>query len=223
MAPHLWCVFSAAILFTVASNIRSVASQIVGCDAPGVICPTKQTGSKDSGICTYNDRGIGVVSFDSSNTSDGPLTWIVKGGERKGYQYKSFYLGTPPELNLLDVTTFNGCSMAFFNMPDALQLPLPSNDFGQFGCHRVMGQWCSQDVLAQARREVLSLDQPRPDDRAGLEPCSVLANRLGQLLPPELFKGRQYGATTPTSRFPKLILAETNPNLLPPSTRLDWK
>lgn len=57
--------------------IRPGAAQIVGCEGDGIECNPDE--DKGTGICLpkLSKNGIGVVSFDSNITSDGPLTWTL--------------------------------------------------------------------------------------------------------------------------------------------------
>ena len=119
------CIFI-LLVFVLFCAIQPMLSQIVGCGGPGLDCPSKADGT-DSGVCSHQENGVGVVSFDSNAASDEPLTWTVLMNEEShsGHQstVREFFPGTPPSLNPEDVTDFGACSMAFWNLTSDLRLP----------------------------------------------------------------------------------------------------
>lgn len=209
MKPCVICFAPNAFIPLLLTFVRPAFSQIVGCDGPDVECPTKQTAT-DGGVCGHNEDGIGIVSFDSNITADGPLTWTVRTSETAAtndYPRNSgrlFYLGTPPSLNLRDVTNFGACTAILWNVTSALQLPSEFNDLGNFGCNTVMGAQCAQDVVAQTRNELLRLLGDSSYDARQGSPCDVVAGRISKLSPPEscggLFNADRYGFGTPWSK-----------------------
>jgi hypothetical protein len=200
--------------FVLLSTVRHCSAQIAGCDASGMDCPTKATASKD-GICSFDSGDIGVVSFDSNITSDGPLTWTVAAADGKGngaypkYSARSFFLGTPSSLNLRDTTDFGACSTVFWNFTANLQLPAGFTDFANFGCHSVMGDQCAQDVAAQARSELARLLNDSTHDPVQRFPCETIQDRMSAAGPPEscreAFQGCRYlfGESTSKSNSPQ--------------------
>lgn len=190
MRPQLLCFALTANTFFILGIIRPATAQLVGCNGSQVDCPTKGS-TAGGGICSY-EGDIGVVSFDSNITSAGPLTWTAKQSEAKGskatggrYTYNEFWLGSPPSLNFQNVTEFAGCSVTFNNVSNALQLPAGFNDFQNFGCPTVMGERCTQDIVAQVRSEFISILNGYADnDTLSIPPCWEIQQRLtGATLP----------------------------------------
>ena len=145
-------------------------------------CSTENT-PPNPGPCSFFDDGVGVVSAESNITTEGPLTWTVVAGERtgsfKGYQYRDFYLGTPPSLDLATVTSFGACSIPVWNVTDRLQLPADFEDFDNFGCNTVMGDECARDLLSQARIEMAAILNDSTYDPWTLgSPCVVILEKL---------------------------------------------
>ena len=182
MKPQLLCFAITGTIFLVLSTIRPVSSQLVGCSAPGMNCSTEDT-PPNPGPCSFFDDGVGVVSADSNITTEGRLTWTVVAGDRtgsfKGYQYRDFYLGTPPSLDLATVTSFGACSIPFWNVTDRLQLPANFDDFDNFGCNTVMGDDCAQDLLSQARTEIAAImSDSTYDPTTQGSPCGLILDKL---------------------------------------------
>lgn len=161
--------------------IHPSSAQIVGCDGEGIDC---DTGNKDPrGICQpkLTKNGIGVVSFDSSITLDGPLTWTLtisdetSSGEE--YSDRSFWFGTPPSLNVSDISAFGGCSLLMGNLTSYLQLPPGFTGFGSFGCGTVMGESCARDLVSHVRSELVDIDQAGTLS-GHTSPCALVQERL---------------------------------------------
>ena len=196
--------------------IQPSLSQIIGCDGPGIDCPAKTSAAK-GGVCSYNEDGIGVVSFRSNITSDGPLTWTIKslddsvGGDPA--TSRTFFLGSPPTLNFEAVTNFEACTMAFAGVTSSLQLPSGFTDFGNFGCSTVMGATCAQDVFARVQHELLGiLNDPSFDPETSGSPCWAVQRRLASVslplscVPP--LNTTEFGFGKPWSMFIHCISTE---------------
>ena len=202
---------SAACTFFLLSTLRPGSSQIFGCDGPNIECPSKQAAADaDAEVCRYNADRIGVVSFESNVTSEGPLTWTVRAidpPKSNAHPHRTgrlFYLGTPPSLHFNDVTDFGACTAMFWNLTTSLQLPSGFTDFDNFGCDTVMEPQCVQDVIAQGRNALLRiLDDSSYDPGSDGSPCDVVAQRIRELSPPEscggLINADNYGFGTPLS------------------------
>lgn len=169
--------------FFILCLIRQSSSQIVGCDGNNVDCPSAN--AKDSGACSHEgvQDGIGIVSFESNITSDGPLTWTLlewdepKTSHDNPFTTRGSYLGSPASLNFRDVTDFGACAISLAsNITSALQLPSSFNDFANFGCDTVMGQSCAQDLVSQVRDELMGLLNDTSYD--GSDACLRVGERL---------------------------------------------
>ncbi|KIX05664.1 uncharacterized protein Z518_03636 [Rhinocladiella mackenziei CBS 650.93] len=136
------------------------------------------------GICQpkLTNNGVGVASFSSNNnTSGGPLTWMLTISDEtpvgNEYSERSFWLGTPPSLNVSDISDFGGCSMFMRNLTGALQLPPGFSDYGNFGCGTVMGGSCVQDLVSRFHGELVDIVQA--DALGGhASPCALIMERL---------------------------------------------
>lgn len=185
MRPQLLCCTATALTFFLLCFVRSGNSQLFGCDAPGMQCPTKSNAT-DAGVCSYSDYGVGSVLFDSNVTSDGPLSVTVTVDDfngRKPNLWRSYWLGTPSTLDLQTETRFGGCSFAFTNFTD--QLHAQSDNLANFGCNTVMGPDCASDIVSRMREVLDSADTAADDGITSRIPCSILTQSLGGLPLPE--------------------------------------
>jgi len=183
MRASSFCFTFTTTTFFLLCLIRQSASQIVGCDGNNVDCPSEN--AKGSGACLHEGTqdGIGIVSFESNITSDGPLTWTLfewdepETSPENPFTTKGFYLGSPSSLSFRNVTDFGACAISLAsNITGALQLPIGFNDFANFGCDTVMGQSCAQDLVSQVRDELLGLLNDTTYD--GKHPCLRVGERL---------------------------------------------
>lgn len=192
MKPHFLYITTTATSLLLLCLLRCSSSQIIGCDSPNVDCPTKGSAA-DGGICSVDNGDIGVVSFDSNVSSSGPLTWTITQANDEGgntlepYASRTFWLGTPPQLDFQTVTDWAACSMFMANITSALSAPADFDDFDNFGCSTVLGDDCSADILSRVREEFASiLDEGFPDYNPDVQqsPCvSVLLRLEGVPLP----------------------------------------
>ena len=206
MRPHLLCINLTASAFLLLSAIRPTSSQIVGCDGPNMNCPSDDTATEDE-ICGIKADGIGVVSFDSNVTSEGPLTWTMRTFDAPGNDAhpsstgRAFYLGTPPSLDLRDVTNFGACAATLWNLTSDLQLPSGFNDMDNFGCGSVMKPACAQDIVRQVRGVLGQLFDDSSYDASRGSPCLMVAKSLAETGPPEsclpLIHADRYGFGEP--------------------------
>lgn len=172
---------SLATLLFALNVVRPATAQVVGCNGEGIDCSTDDKDAK--GICQprLTKDGIGIVSFDSNITSDGPLTWTLTTSEQKtaGEEYtdRSIWLGTPPSLNVSDISDFGGCSVSMGNITSSLQLPPGFNDYENFGCGNVMGEGCVQDLVSRVNQELAIIVQNGTLD-GHTSPCTLIVDRL---------------------------------------------
>ncbi|KAK5941093.1 hypothetical protein PMZ80_006370 [Knufia obscura] len=182
MRPSSFCFTFTTTSFFLLCLIRHSSSQIVGCDGNEVECPASNS-KVETGACAYKGTqdGIGIVSFESNITSDGPLTWTMfewdEASPTVPYSQRSFYLGSPPSLSFENITDFGACGLSLAsNLSSALQLPSGFNDFSNFGCSTVMGESCPQDLVAQVRSELMLL--LNDDSFSGEGVCLEIGQRL---------------------------------------------
>lgn len=160
---------------------------------------------------------MGVATFMSNITSEGPLTWSVESstipdGQNKSetdYQ-KLFYLSTPPSLNLSTIEDFSGCGIALLGITGALQ----NNSIEEAGpgtsCDAVMGLQCRHDIVTAAL-ETLNLtlapeNLQRNSYRVSMldAMCGDIANSIGrQLIPSSCsFAGHlDYGISSGSRKY----------------------
>jgi hypothetical protein len=176
--------FSLATIITLLSTLSTVrrsAAQILGCDGDGIDCSTNDKNAK--GICQpkLTKDGVGIVSFDSNITTDGPLTWTLTISDQKtaGEEYtdRSIWLGTPPSLNVSRISHFGGCSVSMGNVTSALQLPPGFSGLEGFGCGTVMGESCAQSLVSRVHQELAEIVQNGTLD-GHASPCTLLVDRL---------------------------------------------
>ena len=197
--------------------IQFSRAQVVGCDGSGITCPTKDSAT-DTEICRLSDDGIGIVSFDSNVTSDGPLTWTVNTHDGKfGNDDASFrfpFLGSPPSLNFEEVSDYEGCVIPFWKATNALQLPSASTNLATYGCPTVMGPSCAQQIVDRVRSELVSVvNDPSFDPLTQGRPCGVVWNNLkGTDLPESCaaaFNETKFSFGRPRSKSSFIRMAET--------------
>lgn len=136
------------------------------------------------GICQDGllDNGIGIVSFETNITTDGPLTWTVTRSEESSggspFTERQSWLGTPPSFISSGADGYGGCAMVMANMTSALQLP-PGSNFSDFSCRTIMGT-CARDILSTIRQELSGMIRNATSDDIS-NPCEVLSDRLGEV------------------------------------------
>lgn len=190
-ASFLFLDIAALLLFPIT---QLVLSQIVGCDGPGIDCPNKHTDSPVGSVCKYVDyaenNGIGAISFNSSITSDGPLTWTLASFDEtrswNHYAERDFWLGYRAPLDLEHKTDFGGCAMSLTNVSRLLQTPVDFTDFANFGCHTMMSTQCIKDFVDLVRADLLQLLNDSDYvplhtnfhyGYEGISPCQTIAER----------------------------------------------
>ena len=211
MKTTLSCHQLSAILHSLLCIIPLVSSQIVGCNGPNITCAASRRKNDNEGSCSYErtNPGIGFISIESNITSHRPLTWTLIEGDRtpkdNEFSYRDFYLGSPPSLDLQNITDFGGCALVLGgNLTSDLQLPRSSNGLDNFGCGTVMGDLCAQDIAAMVRGELLGLlsDTSYEGD---LSPCNEVGRRLQNTTYPEsctqVFGKRQFSYEHASSKF----------------------
>jgi hypothetical protein len=135
------------------------SAQIVSCDS--LDCSTSDNPNV---LCPLTDGGVGTTSFESSITTDGPLTWTIAGTTDSFVAddapkdtvriAKNFYLGTPQSLQFSTASNFHGCSFVYWDITSDLQTPAEFDDLAEFGCNTVMTADCASDLLSQVEDEM---------------------------------------------------------------------
>lgn len=186
MNPKAICISATASVLLLLCSIHSAHAQIVGCEDPDISCPTKDNAAR-GGICSVDDGNIGTVSFSSNVSTSAPLTWTMTQGDSEGgttmppYAYRTFFLGYPPNVAFETVTSYEGCAMILSNVTSALQLPAGFDDFENFGCPTVLGEACSEALVARIRDQVIEVVDEGFPDYTGFPAqsvCGEVASRL---------------------------------------------
>lgn len=153
--PELRSTFRTFVALLVFQNF--VSAQLVGCD-DGINFPQARciVGNTSNSL-------LGVTSFESRISPDGPITWAVGSSATQSSKnltedlfVKSFYPGTPPTLQLTNTTAFSGCALFF----EGISKNLPLNHTTQYNtvtCHEVLQAGCVDDLLSQATQKVQGL------------------------------------------------------------------
>ncbi|RMZ84981.1 hypothetical protein DV738_g189, partial [Chaetothyriales sp. CBS 135597] len=170
---------SVTAAFIVLFIVSPAASQLVGCDAEGIDCSIDSDGG--TGVCQERllEDGLGIVSFETNLTTDGPFTWTLTQSEEVSlnlpYTNRQFWLGMPPSLNTSDIDGVAGCAMVMTNLTNVLQPP-PDSDFSNFGCGTVMGDDCAADIFSIIQQELSSIVR-----NGTANPCQVLNEQIEDL------------------------------------------
>lgn len=158
-----------------------VSAQLVGCE-DGINCPQDRciVGNTTNAI-------LGVTSFDSAISPDGPITWAVGSSATQSPTnltedlfVKSFYLGTLPTLQLTNTTAFSGCALFFEGISKNLPLKY-TTEYNTVTCNEVLQASCVNDLLSQATQQVQSLAGSPSATNSSL--CKALQSAL-QTAPP---------------------------------------
>lgn len=138
--------------------------------------------------CCTSDEHIGVATFTSNVTSEGPLAWSVAssteqdpGNSTLTQYHRDFWLNTPPSLNLSNVTDFSGCGVFFYDITPALQIDQNFTSYSDYSCDTVMSSQCQQDIVQQAADELdVFLSQNENIDTTNLDYtlCRSLGTRF---------------------------------------------
>lgn len=156
----LFVTFTVSFLFVLLGRInRTNAQELVGCAA--VDCPTRYENS-DSPTCQVESTDMTLVGLFSYQTplSEDNLTWTIgdSGLQSIITTYnrtvtRSFYLGTPPSLNLTSSTlTHRGCAISIVS-PDRGAYQFYSKGAPQYAneasCAGALGENCIDDLTGR--------------------------------------------------------------------------
>lgn len=129
-------------------------AQLVGCDAVG--CPLNQYNRPQCEIGNLTAQEIGVANL-STSISPKPLTWTLSTSASSDPTNSSqevftrtFYLGTPPSLDLQTLTTYQSCALFFEGISSNLAFPLHDLDTDVGTCSDAMGLACVNNLMVQA-------------------------------------------------------------------------
>jgi hypothetical protein len=151
VASFLACLLSLSLC-------EALEAPLVGCSA--VDCPSVE-GDSTAGDCRVGSNTLSTIGLASYNTSLSPsnLTWTIgievydnldlEDDHTRNIE-KSFYLGTPPTLDLTsDSLPYTGCALFFTDIYDSISFP----DDKEVGtCGDAMGDGCASALLGQAKQ-----------------------------------------------------------------------
>lgn len=165
--------------------LSAANAELLGCNATN--CPTPDN-SASTACIPYQD-GIGITSFNSNITHDGPLTWTIGVSTQdvehgKDRFWKNFLLGTPPTIDITETTDFAACTFLFSNITTALQVPPQFNDFAHFSCDTVLGGGCARDLVQQAADKLQAqLGNSSTTEMTPGQKCAAVRDTLQGRLP----------------------------------------
>jgi len=135
-------------LVLVAVLAQHASTQIVGCET--VKCP-----SSGCVVGDVTNLDLGIANFTSSISPNNPLTWTVgladipHDNSINDTWLKSYYLGTPPNLDLRSMLEISGCAL-FFETATAVQFNLSAPETSTGTCQEALTTECVDDILAWA-------------------------------------------------------------------------
>jgi hypothetical protein len=159
---------------------RHVRAQLVGCET--VKCPA---GGCVVGNVTNLD--LGIASFTSDISPGHDLTWTVGLADIPQHDsindtwLKSYYLGTPPTLDLRTISDISGCALFFEDEAVQFNLSAPETSFGT--CQDALNSECVDDLLALATNSTAWLSSGSINGNETYNPsesyvCSQLRKKL---------------------------------------------
>lgn len=164
----------AAVACWIAVFTSAGRAQLLGCDSIG--CPKDSSSNDVCPIGSTTARAIGITNFTSSLNSD-PFTWTVAfssqispSNSSVDLLERSYYLGTPPSLDLATETNVKGCGLFFEDV-------VTRGDFSPSTagtCSDLLGASCVSDLISQANK---TLSQLLADEDTSFV-CSKLAVQL---------------------------------------------
>jgi hypothetical protein len=157
----------------------SSKAQLVGCDAAE--CPLDQYNQPQCVIGNLTANEIGIANVSTSINAE-PLTWTLSTSSStdptNGSQLifaRSFYLGTPPSLDLQTSTTVQGCALFFEGISSNLAFPLHDLDTDVGTCSDALNATCANDLMSQAN-SILGIIMAGTNDTTTI--CQSLEARL---------------------------------------------
>lgn len=131
-------------IFLLSSLLSPAFAELLSCADVG--CPTVVGDTS----CSVNGTQLADLGVSNISTplSPEPLSWTVGyvNGANDSHDRREFYLGTPPDLDLNNVSSVSGCALLFtgegYN-------PLDSPTSGN--CADYLGSTCTSDLLHRAQ------------------------------------------------------------------------
>lgn len=174
-----------ALPFVLLLSLRGMNAQLVGCGT--ISCPT--AGDSPQPLCVIGNatnEQIGVASVNTSVSSD-PLTWTVGTAATTDptntsatLWTKSFYLGTPPSLDLNGSLPYTGCALFFEGVSTNLQFNNTRAAVTKGSCSDAMSGPCVDDLLSLATTQIASLVKNPSNDSTV---CAQLQSALQDSVP----------------------------------------
>jgi len=163
----------------IAFLINHARAQLVGCDA--VNCP-----SSGCVIGNVTNQDLGITSFTSDISPGHDLTWTMGLADIPHHNsindtwLKSYYLGTPPTLNLRKMSAISGCAL-FFEY-ETVQFNISALETSIGTCQDALHVECVNDLLALATNStaILSSGETSPSESFV---CSQLQRELANNMP----------------------------------------
>jgi hypothetical protein len=135
-------------LVLVAVFAQHAKTQIVGCDT--VKCP-----SSGCVVGDVTNLDLGIANFTSGISPNNPLTWTVgladipHDNSINDTWLKSYYLGTPPNLDLRSMFEISGCAL-FFETATSVQFNFSAPETSMGTCQDALTTECVDDILTWA-------------------------------------------------------------------------
>lgn len=162
----------------------SSKAQLVGCDAAE--CPLNQYNRPQCVIGNLTANEIGIANVSTAISSE-PLTWTLSTSSSTDPTNssqlmftRSFYLGTPPSLDLQTSTAVQGCALFFEGISSDLAFPLHDLDTDVGTCSDALNATCVNDLMSQANS---ALDNIMAGTNDTTTSCQSLEARLRDSTP----------------------------------------
>lgn len=174
------------LLIAYALAVLPISSgQLVGCDA--IDCPTVYRQAH----CIVGNSTLNILGISNLSTSISPkpLTWTIglQTVEDPAYSTSSFYdrdyyLGTPPSVQLSDVSSFRGCALFFEGIASKLSFPGPS-EYSIGTCSDALSASCVSELLSQAQSAMQAILIASGQNRSESAVCASLQSQLQNSAP----------------------------------------
>lgn len=171
-----------SFLFAAVTFNQCAKAQLVGCEA--VDCPADG--------CVIGDTtnlDLGIANFTSSLSPDQSLSWTVGLADIPHHNavndtwLKSYYLGTPPSLNLDEKSGISGCAI-FFENSGTFQFNTSAPETSVGTCQDALTATCVDDLIAQAANITTTLTSSGTATGANQSTfCSQLGPALNASMP----------------------------------------
>ena len=155
--------------------------QLVGCEAVG--CP-----ANGCIVGSTTNLDLGITNFTSELSPDHKLTWTVGIADIPHHNavndtwMRSYYLGTPPSLDLKKESSIGGCAL-FFEYSGAYQFNASAPETSIGTCQDALSVDCVSDLLARVANITATLSSSTATTLNQSTFCSKLGPALKADLP----------------------------------------